>query len=48
MVGAYQHASGTQLNEDGTTSAAQASIGSYGYAGTRSQEMVALGLRHKF
>ncbi|KVG64079.1 porin [Burkholderia cenocepacia] len=48
LVGAYQHASGTQLNEDGTTSAAQASIGSYGYAGTRSQEMVALGLRHKF
>ncbi|EEE00068.1 outer membrane porin [Burkholderia multivorans CGD1] len=48
LVGAYQHASGTQLNADGTTSAAQASIGSYGYAGTKSQEMVALGLRHKF
>ncbi|WP_175776270.1 porin [Burkholderia anthina] len=48
LVGAYQHASGTQLNDDGTTSAAQASIGSYGYAGTKSQEMVALGLRHKF
>lgn len=48
LVGAYQHASGTQLNTDGTTSAAQASIGSYGYAGTKSQEMVALGLRHKF
>ncbi|MBN3779424.1 porin [Burkholderia sp. Ac-20345] len=48
LVGAYQHASGTQLNTDGTTSAAQASIGSYGYAGTKSQELVALGLRHKF
>ncbi|MBY4869572.1 porin [Burkholderia sp. Bp9017] len=48
LLGAYQHASGTQLNDDGTTSAAQASIGSYGYAGTKSQEMVALGLRHKF
>ncbi|WP_412024901.1 porin [Burkholderia cepacia] len=48
LVGAYQHASGTQLNADGTTSAAQASIGSYGFAGTKSQEMVALGLRHKF
>ncbi|AXF24047.1 porin [Burkholderia pyrrocinia] len=48
LVGAYQHASGTQLNTDGTTSAAQASIGSYGIAGTKSQELVALGLRHKF
>ncbi|MEK7886156.1 porin [Burkholderia contaminans] len=48
LVGAYQHASGTQLNADGTTSAAQASVGSYGIAGTKSQELVALGLRHKF
>ncbi|MCA3802484.1 porin, partial [Burkholderia sp.] len=48
LVGAYQHASGTQLNADGSTSAAQASIGSYGIAGTKSQELVALGLRHKF
>ncbi|KAB0651508.1 porin [Burkholderia diffusa] len=48
LVGAYQHASGTQLNADGTTSPAQASVGSYGIAGTKSQEIVALGLRHKF
>ncbi|AIO39210.1 porin [Burkholderia latens] len=48
LVGAYQHASGTQRVDANTTQAAQASIGSYGYAGTKSQEMVALGLRHKF
>jgi hypothetical protein len=47
-VGAYQHASGTQLNPDGTTSAAQSSIGSYGFNGTASQEMFILGMRHKF
>lgn len=46
LVGAYQHASGTV--GDGTRTAAQASIGSYGYNGTSSQELVALGLRHKF
>ena len=44
LVGAYQHASGR--NADGTS--AQASIGSYGIAGKSSQEIVALGLRHKF
>ena len=33
---------------DGTIGSAQASIGSYGYNGTSSQELVALGLRHKF
>ncbi|CAM2169290.1 porin [Burkholderia cepacia] len=44
LVGAYQHASGK--NADGTD--AQASIGSYGIAGKSSQELVALGLRHKF
>ncbi|MGN6087629.1 porin [Trinickia sp.] len=44
LVGAYQHASG---NVAGGV-AAQASIGSYGYNGTSSQELVALGLRHKF
>lgn len=47
-VGAYQHASGTQLNADGTTQSAQASIGSYGINGTSSQTMVILGMRHKF
>jgi predicted porin len=46
LVGAYQHASGTV--GDGSGTAAQASIGSYGYNGTSSQELVALGLRHKF
>ncbi|MDR8727426.1 porin [Burkholderia pseudomultivorans] len=48
LVGAYQHASGTQSIDGVNTQPAQASIGSYGYAGTKSQEMVALGLRHKF
>lgn len=48
LVGAWQHASGTQLNADGTTSAAEASIGSYGMSGTDTQEMVSLGIRHKF
>jgi predicted porin len=47
-VGAYQHASGTQLNADGATQTAEASIGSYGYDGTASQEMFIVGMRHKF
>jgi predicted porin len=48
-VGAYQHASGTQRNADGTTSDAQASIGSYGYdSGSSHQEIVIVGIRHKF
>ncbi len=49
LVGAYQHASGS--TRDGTTGnvvGATASVGSYGYTGTSSQELVALGLRHKF
>ena len=44
LVGAYQHAKGNTAGG----AAAQASIGSYGYNGTNSQELVALGLRHKF
>ncbi|VWB43050.1 porin [Burkholderia lata] len=52
LIGAYQHASGQQqvVNASGqlVTQDAQASIGSYGYAGTKSQEIVALGMRHKF
>ncbi|CAB3780369.1 porin [Pararobbsia alpina] len=56
VTAAYQHASGetraTVTNPDGTTTtvvtAAQASIGSYGYNGTNTQELVNLGLRHKF
>ena len=48
VTAAYQHASGETGNGTGGTTAAQASIGSYGYAGTNTQEMVNLGLRHKF
>ncbi|KVN11443.1 MULTISPECIES: porin [unclassified Burkholderia] len=48
LAGAYQHASGTQRVDATTTQSAQASIGSYSVNGTKSQEMVALGLRHKF
>ncbi len=49
LVGAYQHASGQTRNDTGTAVVdAQASVGSYGYAGTKSQEVVAVGLRHKF
>lgn len=48
LVGAWQHASGSQLNADGTVSSAEASIGSYGVAGTSSQDIVSLGIRHKF
>lgn len=49
LVGAWTHASGDTLNADGTAVVgAQASVGSYGYGGTSSQELVSLGLRHKF
>jgi predicted porin len=50
MTAAYQHASGETANPDGVGApvAAEASIGSYGYAGTASQTMVNLGIRHKF
>jgi predicted porin len=49
-VGAYQHASGTQRNADGTTtSSAQASVADFGFAsGASHQEIVIIGLRHKF
>ncbi len=55
-LAAYQHASGTQAtyttNAAGQTvrldQAAQASIGSFGYAGTNTQELVIVGIRHKF
>ncbi|MGF6779192.1 porin [Paraburkholderia sp. GAS334] len=52
-MAAYQHATGTQAVYDAatgshTTQAAQASIGSYGYAGTSHQEIVIVGIRHKF
>lgn len=49
LVGAYQHASGTQRTSATTTQEAGASIGSYGYdASSKSQEIVSLGIRHKF
>ncbi|APR39947.1 porin [Paraburkholderia sp. SOS3] len=48
MTAAYQHASGETGDGNGGAVAAQASIGSYGYAGTSTQTMVNLGLRHKF
>ncbi|MEK6346409.1 MAG: porin [Burkholderia sp.] len=49
LTAAYQHASGTTRDSvTGQTVAAQASIGSYGYAGTNSQTLVNLGLRHRF
>jgi len=55
-IAAYQHALGTQAtyttNAAGvsvrTDQAAQASIGSFGYAGLSTQELVMLGIRHKF
>jgi predicted porin len=49
LVGAYQHASGETLSASGTAVvAAQASVGSYGYGGTNTQEVVSVGLRHRF
>jgi predicted porin len=48
LVGAWQRANGTQRTMDGGTQPAQASIGSYGYGGTRTQSIVALGMRHRF
>jgi len=48
LIGAWQKASGTQRNADGSLSPTVASIGSYGYNGTSSQTLISLGLRHKF
>jgi predicted porin len=48
LVGAWQHASGNQLNANGTVSSAEASVGSYGVSGTDAQEMLSVGIRHKF
>ncbi|MBN3856629.1 MULTISPECIES: porin [unclassified Paraburkholderia] len=46
-VAAYQHANGTQPGQPGVN--ATASIGSYGYnSASSSQEIVSLGIRHKF
>ena len=48
LTAAWQHASGETGDGLGGSMPAQASIGSYGYAGTGSQTMVNLGIRHKF
>ncbi|MEI6001776.1 porin [Paraburkholderia bengalensis] len=49
LIGAYQHANGTQRIDGTTTATATASIGSYGFqSASSSQELVALGIRHKF
>ncbi|MEM5383445.1 porin [Paraburkholderia phymatum] len=49
LLGAYQHASGTQRVTSTTTQEAGASVGSYGNnASDKSQEIVSLGIRHKF
>jgi predicted porin len=48
LVSAYQHASGEQGNGSGGSMTAQASVGSYGYQGTKNQTLVSLGLRQKF
>jgi predicted porin len=48
MTAAWQHASGETGDGSGGAMPAEASIGSYGYAGTNTQTMVNLGLRHKF
>lgn len=47
-VGAWQRANGERRTLDGGTQTAQASIGSCGYGGTRTQGIVNLGLRHRF
>jgi predicted porin len=53
LIGAYQHASGYQrVSDTGVSSVdfqdASASIASSGIQGTKSQEIVTLGMRHKF
>ncbi|MFM0198255.1 porin [Paraburkholderia fungorum] len=49
LVGAYQHASGEQRASNGTLVNAGAAIGSYSYnSASSSQELVSLGIRHKF
>jgi hypothetical protein len=54
-VAAYQHASGTQAENSvnpvtgvRNTQNAQASIGSFSFNGTSTQELVIVGIRHKF
>ncbi|MBN3728710.1 porin [Burkholderia sp. Ac-20379] len=45
---AFQRASGTQRTASGGTQAAVATISSYGVDGHRTQEIVTVGLRHRF
>lgn len=48
LVGGWQHASGQQRTAGGVVVDAQATVGSYGYAGTRNQSIALLGVRHRF
>jgi predicted porin len=49
LIGAYQHATGTQRVDAATTQEAGASVGSYGFnAAANHQEIISLGIRHKF
>lgn len=48
LTGAFQHASGTQRTTSGGTQRALATISSYGIDGTGTQEIVTVGLRHRF
>ncbi|MBW0445486.1 porin [bacterium M00.F.Ca.ET.228.01.1.1] len=49
LVGAYQHASGDQRAANGALVSAGAAVGSYSYnSASSSQEVVSLGIRHKF
>jgi len=49
LIGAYQHANGTQRDNTGKLIPADASVGSYGFqSASSSQEIVSLGIRHKF
>lgn len=49
LIGAYQHANGTQRIDATHTVTANASVASYGYtSGSSSQEVISLGIHHKF
>jgi predicted porin len=44
----WQHASGTQRTASGGLRDAAASVGSYGFVGTSTQELLMIGMRHRF
>ncbi|MDN7180659.1 porin [Caballeronia sp. SEWSISQ10-4 2] len=48
LTGAFQRASGTQRTASGGTQRALATISSYGIDGTGTQEIITVGLRHRF